>query len=95
MDTQPLYDFAPVARLMLLGVVIALGPLAWVWLRNRHAPPAHRLRVLTLITLFLTCLLVRGVRESVTVNKVLVGVKLADLDGSAVQALTSSWVATA
>lgn len=30
-----------------------------------------------LITLFLTCLLVRGVRESVTVNKVLVGVKLA------------------
>lgn len=30
-----------------------------------------------LITLFLTFLLVRGVRESVTVNKVLVGVKLA------------------
>ncbi|WP_440329144.1 amino acid permease [Mitsuokella multacida] len=30
-----------------------------------------------LITLFLTCLLVRGVRESVPVNKVLVGVKLA------------------
>jgi cytochrome c oxidase assembly protein subunit 15 len=39
---------------MFLGVVIALGPLAWVWLRNRHAPPAHRLRVLTLVTLFLT-----------------------------------------
>jgi cytochrome c oxidase assembly protein subunit 15 len=54
MDAQPLYDLAPVARLMLLGVVIALGPLAWVWLRNRHAPPAHRLRVLTLVTLFLT-----------------------------------------
>jgi len=54
MDAQPLYDLAPVARLMFLGVVIALGPLAWVWLRNRHAPPAHRLRVLTLITLFLT-----------------------------------------
>ncbi|MGE4236701.1 COX15/CtaA family protein [Hydrogenophaga sp.] len=52
--TQPLYDLAPVARLMLLGVVIALGPLAWVWLRNRHAPPAQRLRVLTLVTLFLT-----------------------------------------
>ncbi len=54
MDAQPLYNLAPVARLMLLGVVIALGPLAWVWLRNRHAPPAHRLRVLTLVTLFLT-----------------------------------------
>ncbi|MCW5653158.1 COX15/CtaA family protein [Hydrogenophaga sp.] len=51
---QPLYNLAPVARMMLLGVVIALGPLAWVWLRNRHAPPAHRLRVLTLVTLFLT-----------------------------------------
>ncbi len=54
MDTQPLYDLAPVARLMLLGVVIALGPLAWVWLRSRHASPAHRLRMLTLVTLFLT-----------------------------------------
>jgi cytochrome c oxidase assembly protein subunit 15 len=51
---QPLYDFAPLARMMLLGVVIALGPLTWVWLRNRHAAPAQRLRVLTLITLFLT-----------------------------------------
>lgn len=54
MDIQPLYDLAPVARLMLLGVVIALGPLAWVWLRSRHATPAHRLRMLTLVTLFLT-----------------------------------------
>ena len=52
--TQPLYDLAPLARMMLLGVVIALGPLAWVWLRNRRAPAAQRLRVLTLITLFLT-----------------------------------------
>jgi heme a synthase len=51
---QPLYDFAPLARMMLLGVVIALGPLVWVWLRNRDAAPAQRLRVLTLITLFLT-----------------------------------------
>ena len=54
MDVQPLYDLAPIARIMLLGVVIALGPLAWVWLRNRDAAPAHRLRVLTLVTLFLT-----------------------------------------
>lgn len=40
--------------MMLLGTVIALGPLAWVWLRNRHALPAQRLRMLTLMTLFLT-----------------------------------------
>lgn len=53
-DAQALYDFAPLARMMLLGVVIALGPLAWVWLRNRQAAPAQRLRVLTLLTLFLT-----------------------------------------
>lgn len=54
MEPTPLYDLAPIARLMLLGVVIALGPLAWVWLRNRDAAPAQRLRVLTLVTLFIT-----------------------------------------
>ncbi len=51
---QALFDFAPLARLMLLGVVIALGPLAWVWLRNRKASLPQRLRALTLLTLFLT-----------------------------------------
>ncbi|MEY4979901.1 MAG: hypothetical protein RLZZ352_2171 [Pseudomonadota bacterium] len=54
MNAQPLYDLAPIARIMLLGVLIAMGPLAWVWLRNRQAQPAQRLRVLTLVTLFLT-----------------------------------------
>jgi cytochrome c oxidase assembly protein subunit 15 len=54
METQALYDLAPIARIMFLGVVIALGPLAWVWVRNRHAAPAQRLRMLTLMTLFLT-----------------------------------------
>ncbi|QCB48302.1 COX15/CtaA family protein [Hydrogenophaga sp. PAMC20947] len=55
MDASPaLYDLSPLLRMMLLGLVIALGPLAWVWLRNRHAPAAQRLRVLTLLTLFLT-----------------------------------------
>jgi heme a synthase len=49
-----LYDFAPVARLMLLGVLIALGPLAWVWMRNKNASIASRLRTLTLLTVFLT-----------------------------------------
>ncbi|MBU0747295.1 MAG: COX15/CtaA family protein [Gammaproteobacteria bacterium] len=54
MDAQPLYDLAPLARLMFLGVVIALGPLAWVWLRNRRSSPMRRLQALTVLTLFLT-----------------------------------------
>jgi cytochrome c oxidase assembly protein subunit 15 len=54
MDTQPLYDLAPALRLMLLGVVVALGPLSWVWLRHGKAGPARRLQALTLLTLFLT-----------------------------------------
>ena len=54
METQPLFDLSPVLRMALLGVVLALGPLAWVWLRHRGAEPATRLRALTLLTLFLT-----------------------------------------
>jgi heme a synthase len=54
MNEVALYDFAPVARLMLLGVLIALGPLAWVWMRNKNASMAKRLRTLTLLTVFLT-----------------------------------------
>jgi cytochrome c oxidase assembly protein subunit 15 len=53
MDTA-LYDLAPAARLALLGVVIAVAPLAWLWLRHRRTAPASRLRALTLLTLFLT-----------------------------------------
>jgi heme a synthase len=54
MTPQPLYDLDPVLRLMLMGVVIALAPLAWVWLRNKNAAPARRLQALTVLTLFLT-----------------------------------------
>ena len=60
MSSQPLYDLSPALRLMLLGAAVALGPLAWVWLRHRDrshvgdAGPARRLRALTLLTLFLT-----------------------------------------
>ena len=53
-DTQPLYDLAPVLELMLLGLVIALGPLVWVWARNRRSTPMRRLQALTVLTLFLT-----------------------------------------
>ena len=54
MATQTLYDLSPVLRLMLMGLAVALGPFAWVWVRNKNAPAAQRLRVLTLVTLFLT-----------------------------------------
>ncbi len=53
MQSQALYDLSPALRLMLLGLTIALGPLAWVWLRNRQASLPQRLRALTLLTLFL------------------------------------------
>ena len=52
--TASLFDLTPALRLMLMGLAVALGPLAWVWLRNKQAPAAQRLRVLTLVTLFLT-----------------------------------------
>jgi cytochrome c oxidase assembly protein subunit 15 len=54
MNATTLYDFSPALRLMLMGAVLALGPLAWVWLRNRQASPGRRLQALTLLTLFLT-----------------------------------------
>ena len=52
--TVALYDLSPALRLMLLGITLALGPLAWVWLRNKQRPPAQRLAALTALTLFLT-----------------------------------------
>ncbi|MDO9360833.1 MAG: COX15/CtaA family protein, partial [Polaromonas sp.] len=54
MDAQELYNLSPALRMMGMGLVLALGPLAWVWLRNRNQPASRRLRVLTLLTLFLT-----------------------------------------
>ncbi len=54
MAAQELYNLSPAIRLMIMGLVVAMGPLAWVWLRNRNAPVARRLQVLTLVTLFLT-----------------------------------------
>ena len=54
MNDAALYDLAPALRLALLGIAIAAGPLAWVWLRNKKAAPAQRLAALTVLTLFLT-----------------------------------------
>src|SRR4051812_24251750 len=49
-----LHDLTPVLRVALLGIAVASGPLAWVWLRNKQAAPAQRLAALTVLTLFLT-----------------------------------------
>jgi heme a synthase len=54
MSPQALYDLSPLVRMMLAGVMLALGPIVWVWWRNRGAKPVTRLHALTLITLFLT-----------------------------------------
>ncbi|MGM9425614.1 COX15/CtaA family protein [Hydrogenophaga sp. MI9] len=54
MDAAALVNLSPVVRVMLMGAVIALGPLSWIWLRHRQASGAQRLRALTLLTLFLT-----------------------------------------
>ena len=51
---QDLYNLSPTVRLMIMGIIVAIGPLAWVWLKSRHAPVAQRLRMLTWVTLFLT-----------------------------------------
>jgi cytochrome c oxidase assembly protein subunit 15 len=47
-------DWTPVFRLMLLGALIAAGPLLWVGLRLRGASTVQRLKALAALTLFLT-----------------------------------------
>ena len=54
MDSTDLVNLEPIARVALLGLVLAAGPLAWVWARHRRADTPRRLQALTLLTLFLT-----------------------------------------
>jgi heme a synthase len=49
-----LFDLSPAVRLMLMGIVVALGPLAWIAVRHAGQSPARRVRALTVLTLFLT-----------------------------------------
>jgi cytochrome c oxidase assembly protein subunit 15 len=54
MQAQDLVDWTPVFRLMSVGILIALGPLLWVWVRSRGQGLSRRLHLLTVLTLFLT-----------------------------------------
>src|ERR1035437_5093323 len=54
MTAPSLYDYSPLALLLLGGAALALLPLAWIWFRNRQATPLRRGRALTLLTLFVT-----------------------------------------
>jgi len=54
MESSSLYDLSPIAWLLAMGVLLALGPLLWVWRRHAGSGPARRLHALTVLTLFLT-----------------------------------------
>ena len=54
MSTAPVLDLSPTLTLMVTGLLVAVLPLAWVWLKSRQSTPGQRLRMLTLVTLFLT-----------------------------------------
>ena len=58
METNSLVNLAPIFRVMLLGLTVAIGPLAWWWLRHKSAnnqgQRIQRLKALTFFTLFLT-----------------------------------------
>jgi len=53
-NPQSLYNLSPILHVMIMGLVVAMGPLAWVWVRNKRASTPRRLQALTLLTLFLT-----------------------------------------
>ena len=52
------YDLAPTVAIALIGALLALGPAAWVWHRQRKVDaanrPRNRLAALTVVTLCLT-----------------------------------------
>jgi cytochrome c oxidase assembly protein subunit 15 len=48
------YDLAPIAAIALVGALLALGPVAWVWRRQRGRGAPARLHALTVLTLCLT-----------------------------------------
>jgi heme a synthase len=51
---QAAYDLAPLYSMLLVGLLLALLPAAWVVWRHRHGSPTSRVHALTLMALFLT-----------------------------------------
>ena len=58
MNAPAAYDLSPIGAVALVGGLLALGPLLWVWLRQAQGPAGdrstRRLQALTVVTLFLT-----------------------------------------
>ena len=54
MADTALYNLSPLFTLMVVGVLVAALPLAWVWRRNPGAGMAQRLGWLAVLTVFLT-----------------------------------------
>lgn len=54
MDSNTLINLAPVLKVMLLGLCVALGPISWWWLKNGQKHSTKRIQTLTFLTLFLT-----------------------------------------
>ena len=54
MNSSSLYNLGPVLHLLVMGALVAMVPLCWVWLRNPSASTARRVQLLTWVTLFLT-----------------------------------------
>lgn len=54
MNATNLYNLGPALHLLVMGALVAMVPLCWVWLRNPCASTARRVQLLTWVTLFLT-----------------------------------------
>jgi cytochrome c oxidase assembly protein subunit 15 len=54
MQAQTLLDLSPVVHLLLVGAMLALLPVAWVWARHRSNAPDAKRHALAVLTLFLT-----------------------------------------
>ena len=54
MNATNLYNLGPALHLLVMGALVAMVPLCWVWLRNPRASTARRVQLLTWVTLFLT-----------------------------------------
>ena len=52
--SETLYNLTPLLQLLIMGALVAMVPLCWVWLRNPQASTVRRVQALTLVTLFIT-----------------------------------------